>query len=196
MYYYQIFIAFFKFLMGQQCWDIINGFGQDLIDNVKKNESNSDVVNAHARVLLFMVGKAYGATRYQIRPWNNDRELNKIAEALVFQIKIKNPTTKMYSILESLQDKFKYRKIYHDSWLSKVGHVLWPEACPVYDSRATFTLGKIGKYIGSDLPHSINGWRDDDCTWDKYINYMYTVLIIFKKNYHSRPVNNQTISTA
>lgn len=163
-------------------WKVFNDFGQELLEKVKKYGANSETSLAHARVLVFMVGQAYGATRFIVRPWSDDKDLSKISEALVSQIEIQKPITKMYLIMESLEKRFKYRKVNDFSWPSKIGHVLWPQICPIYDSRATYSLGKIGKFISNEIPNSIKGWRDD-CSWEKYISSMHTVLNILKKSY-------------
>ena len=162
-------------------WNVFKACGQELLKKVKKYGANSETSLAHARVLIAMIGQAYGATRFKVRPWSDDKDLYKISKALVGQIQRMRPSIKMHLIMESLEKSFKYKKIEHYSWPSKVGHVLWPQICPIYDSRATYSLGKIGKFLSNEVPHSILGWRD--CSWEEYINSMHTVLNTFRNYY-------------
>ncbi|MBI3794408.1 MAG: hypothetical protein HY280_06725 [Nitrospinae bacterium] len=151
-------------------WDVYRDYGKSVIKQCK-NQPKADATRARARMFIFMVGRGYSATQYSIIPFKTGTfSLNKMAEALIKVINNGHPKTEqnMVKILNSLKLKsaFTLRGKVHRSWLSKTCHILWPESCPIYDTRAKRTAWKIGLKIDGCKVKTIKEWEE---SWKNFL---------------------------
>lgn len=167
-----------------QTWEIYKRFAKKILSNVNNGDKKKNI--AEAQMFLFMVGRGYSAIHYSIRPWYDapsNFNMTKRAEKFLIEIKkYEKSDVHIATLLNKLHSCFKIKNKNHPSFLSKTVHILYPTKCPIYDSRAAYTLGHISKYFSSEYPQTVRGWKT--CKWEEYVDGTRFILRKMKKIDH------------